>query len=264
MMQQPLRANSLLPHGPLARLGAVVECLPEIDGTNAYLLTRAAQLPDGALAVAEYQTNGRGRLGRAWHAPRGASILLSFLLHEPADSPLLENAGLLGALAACEAIEAATDCRPGLRWPNDLALAGRKLGGVLAESTPRGAGRALVVGVGINCLQQAGHFPPELRQKATSLEIASERAIDRAAVARALIERLDAHFCCAARRPIDATLRCSLAQRSVDLGTSAVLQSDGRTYTGTILDIDDKGDLLVELATGERRHFGAATTTRDW
>ncbi len=115
-----------------ARLGAAFHSFAEIDSTNAWLLARATELPDGAIATAEYQTAGRGRLGRRWLAPRGASILLSFLIREPADSPLITHAGLLAALATCEAIEATTDCRPGVRWPNDLALrakAGGRVGG---------------------------------------------------------------------------------------------------------------------------------------
>jgi BirA family biotin operon repressor/biotin-[acetyl-CoA-carboxylase] ligase len=180
-----------MPRAALRRIGTCVLALDETDSTNTELLRRAAGLPDGSVVVAEYQTRGRGRRGRHWLAPRGASILLSVMLKEAAGSPVARRATILGALAACEAIEQATVCKPAVRWPNDVTIAGRKISGVLVETTPCDGGQAVIIGIGINCLQQAGHFPPALTGRATSLEIESPLPIDRAAVTRALLARLD-------------------------------------------------------------------------
>jgi BirA family biotin operon repressor/biotin-[acetyl-CoA-carboxylase] ligase len=236
-----------------------------IDSTNAFLLSRAAQFPDGALAVAEHQTAGRGRLRRSWSAPRGSSILLSALLHERADSTLLRDATLAASLATCRAVAAATACTPSVRWPNDVVIDGRKLAGVLAESTPLPDGRrALVIGIGLNCLQQRAHFDGDLSSKATSLEIESTLAIDRAAVARELIRQLDSAISAATTVAGRAELRNDWLARCGDRGQPVTLLAGRQTHRGTIVDIDPAGDLLVQLDTGERRAFEAATTTRRW
>ncbi|MGD8454151.1 MAG: biotin--[acetyl-CoA-carboxylase] ligase [Phycisphaerae bacterium] len=264
-MQARLTAENLFPDGPLRRLGWHVDVFDEVDSTNAYLLARAGDLPDGAVACAEFQHAGRGRLGRRWEAPRGGSVLLSVLLKGPATSPLLRQATLLGAVAACEAIEATTDCRPVLRWPNDLMIGGRKIGGVLVESTTVGgaAQRAVVLGIGVNCLQQRAHFAGPLADVATSLEIESPHAIDRLAVARGLLARLDERLCVDADEvAVMAEVLAAWKGRCDDVGRRVRLQHDRRTQSGTVLDISEDGDLLVQLDDGGRRYFASAATTR--
>jgi BirA family biotin operon repressor/biotin-[acetyl-CoA-carboxylase] ligase len=234
--------------------------LGEMDSTNAFLL-RDSNAPDGAVVHAEFQSAGRGRLGRRWLAPRGSSVMLSALLREPAGSGLLELAPRLGAVAACEAIESGAGLRPAVRWPNDLALGGRKLAGVLVEAAAADAGASrIVIGVGINCLQQRGHFSGELADRATSLEIESPRPVFRERVARALVERLDELL--SATPPVEVRRRWR--ERCQDVGQAIMLRHDGRTFCGTVLDIYDSGALLVELEDGQRRKFEAATTTRVW
>lgn len=264
-MHRPLTPADLLPHGPLHRLGRRVVVLDAVDSTNQFLLEQAGALGDGAIAWAEYQTSGRGRLGRRWEAPRGSSVLLSVLVREPAGSPMFTQGALLAAVAACEAIESTSACSPGVRWPNDIVRGGRKLGGVLAESSalPATADRALVIGVGINCLQQRGHFSGELAQTATSLECECAHPVDRAVIAAALVARLD-HWLVACRagptgwRKVHAVWRA----RCEDPGTRVTLEHNGRTYCGTALEVSDTGDLVVELDEGGRQPFAAASTTR--
>ncbi|MFQ5805370.1 MAG: biotin--[acetyl-CoA-carboxylase] ligase [Phycisphaerae bacterium] len=267
MMYHPLTAKDLFPHGPLRRLGSRVELLSEIDSTNSYLLAHAAEWDDGAVAAAEFQTAGRGRQGRRWLAPRGSSILLSVLLIEPEGSPRIAHAAMLAALAAADAVEAETNCRPGLRWPNDLVVRGKKLGGILAESTPRPGRhppqRAVVIGIGLNCFQQPGHFGGGLAETATSLEIECAQTVDRPALARQLIEHLDALLASdPQQRPTWAWLHEVWAARSDDFGARVTLLKNSRRYTGTVLEIADNGDLVVQLDSGGRRRFESATTTR--
>lgn len=260
-MHRPLTIEGLFPAGRLRRLGGHVDHYPQIDSTNTRLLAQADVLPDGAVAVAELQTAGRGRLGRRWHAPRGAAVMLSVLLKTTAGSSLLEHAAMLGAVAAAEAIETATGLMPRVRWPNDVMLSGRKVAGVLAESRTAAGEVALVLGIGINCLQQRGHFPPELQNSATSLEIESPRAIDRLAVARMLLERIDAWTVDEVDWP---RLRESWRTRCDDFGVFARLLHNGDEYVGVIVDVLENGDLTVQIEHGGRRQFAAATTTRIW
>ncbi|MBL8878608.1 MAG: biotin--[acetyl-CoA-carboxylase] ligase [Phycisphaerales bacterium] len=259
---------------PPGQIGRNVLAFSTVHSTNSHLLDNAGDLPHGSVAIAESQTGGRGRLGRTWESPRGASVLLSVLLHVPSDSQLLRHGATVASLAACEAIRAATHCDCRVRWPNDLIIVQRKVGGVLVESRglssdesaarsapPR---RAVVIGVGINCLQHRGHFAGELAEKATSLEIESPHPIDRIRVAQCLLERLDNHIAaCVSPHYLTGALA---AWRSLtnDIGGRVTLRHDNEEFVGTILDIDDAGDLIVQLDIGGRRHFGAATTTRQW
>ncbi len=266
-MHGPLTKTDLVPAGPLSRLGGRVKLFTDIDSTNAYLIANANSLGDGTVALAEYQRVGRGRFGRPWRAPRGSSILMSILLIEPDDSPLITHAAQLTALAAAEALEFEVECRPALRWPNDLIVSGKKLGGVLAETTPlpRGNGgrRALVVGIGLNCFQQAGHFGAELGGIATSLEIELPQPVDRAGLARQLLARFDACFAVERRSADDwQWLYRAWTARCEDLGARVTLETDSSRHTGTVLEIADNGDLIVQLDNGGRRRFESATTTR--
>lgn len=266
-MHSPLTATNLLPRGPLHRLGRRVVVFSELDSTNTYLLTHAPHLEDGTVVVAEFQSAGRGRQGRRWRAPRGSSILLSVLLIEPADSPRITRATSLAALAAAEAVEAETTCRPALRWPNDLVVGGKKLGGVLAESTPLPTPgqlrRAVVIGVGLNCFQQPGHFGADLAEEATSLEIECSQPVDRRALARRLIERLDRHLSDdRGLHNIWGWLHEAWTARCDDLGARVTLDENSRRYTGTVLEIANNGDLVVQLDSGGRRRFESTTTTR--
>ncbi|MBI5863023.1 MAG: biotin--[acetyl-CoA-carboxylase] ligase [Planctomycetes bacterium] len=263
-MHRPLTAADFPSPEALRRLGRRVECFDSIDSTNRHLLRRAAELPDGTIATAEFQSAGRGRLGRTWGAPRGSSVLLSILLHEPADSTLPSDASLLLSVATCEAIERTTSCHPAVRWPNDLTVGGRKLAGVLAETSSLAGGRrAVVAGVGLNCLQHAGHFDESLRTKATSLELECTEAVDRSALAAAIVARADFWLAeSAAGR--QESMRQAWLDRCADRGTVVRLEENGRTLCGTVVDVDSTGNLVVQLDSGMRRSFEAATTTRSW
>ena len=142
-----------------------VVAVPELDSTNAEALRLAAAgEPEGLVVVTDAQTSGRGRLGRAWWAEPGTSLLASWLLRptlEPERLPLLS---LVAGVAAARAASAAGGVEVRLKWPNDLLLDGRKLGGILSESDGRGA---VVVGLGVNVRQDV--FPDDIRETATSL-----------------------------------------------------------------------------------------------
>ncbi len=265
---EPMRQDQLgaaaLTRPTAKRIGRDVRCLEEVDSTNTYLLQRAADWPDGTAVFAEYQTRGRGRFQREWQAPRRASVLMSVLLRA---TPTSELSGLL-SMAAVVATRAAvlqtTGVDARIRWPNDLEVRGRKLAGVLVESCPiphPAAHRAYVIGIGLNCWQQPGHFPPAMRAHATSLEIESAVAVDRSAVASALLERLDDLLSGTTRSDHD---RIQAAWRDAcdDVGRSVTLQADGRTYAGTITEVTAIGDLVVAQDDGSRMRFEAAKTTR--
>jgi BirA family biotin operon repressor/biotin-[acetyl-CoA-carboxylase] ligase len=165
-LQRQLRAwLALVPEGPV-RDGLVVEVLPATESTNTALLERArAGDARPCLLVAEQQTRGRGRLGRGWVSSAGASLTFSLAL--PLAPARWEGLSLAVGLALAEALDEAVPPRLQLKWPNDLWLLdgpgrGRKLGGILIETSHLGTARLCVVGVGLNLLPQQGL--PELAQ----------------------------------------------------------------------------------------------------
>jgi BirA family biotin operon repressor/biotin-[acetyl-CoA-carboxylase] ligase len=291
------------------RIGRQIVVLPDTTSTNTAVLELAAQHdarvhapgrpdeigqdnPDGLVVLADYQTMGRGRQGRKWMSPRGASVLCSALIisddahaaergyaHERSATrdlhtealapPRLDDRDpwacfrgrltLATAVAACEAVCRTTELTPAIKWPNDLRVRGRKLGGILIESRPARAGkRAWAMGIGINCLQQAGHFPPELRKTATSLEMESSHAIDRLAVTRALLQRLDAWLAVppAVQPPpsecSDQSLHSAWLHYAEPLGRRVRVMSRGRQYAGSTIAVDPSGGLILQSDDGRR------------
>ena len=139
------------------------------DSTNRVAMELGyAGEPEGTVVMAEEQTAGRGRSGRSWHSERGTGLYFTVLLRPklaPAQAPLLT---MLAGISAQAAIQAQTDLAPELKWPNDLMLNGKKVGGILTEMHAEpGAVRFVIVGVGINVNQEK--FPAELAPIATSL-----------------------------------------------------------------------------------------------
>jgi len=319
-----LTADDLAAELGTRRIGRRVVVFDELPSTNTHALETLAADPvdadgycggDGAVVFAEHQTAGRGRLGRRWHSPRGASLMFTVLLLESdgnstalakrqanitdsssfhdstaTDSPAtdsqirqspfairhshsdilnsqlaIRNSSLLPlvvAVALADAVHISTGVECLLRWPNDLYVGPRKLAGILIESRSVAPGRlAVAIGIGVNCLQHAEHFPPELRDRATSLDLECRRPIDRVAVARAAMQRLDALL----GEPGTIDDNRIIAQwkaRSADLGQRVTLVEAGHAFSGSILEVDPIDGLLLQLDTGARRAFHPATTSR--
>ena len=142
--------------------------------------------PEGAVAVADEQTEGRGRLGRQWHAPAGTSLLVSVLLRPDVEPARLPELSLVAGRACAEAIAEAAGIETEVKFPNDVLVRRRKVAGILAEASE---GR-VVLGIGVNVSQAAGELP-EARTPATSLLLETGREIDRAELLLALLERLE-------------------------------------------------------------------------
>src|SRR3954471_5000757 len=143
--------------------------------------------PEGAVAVAEEQTEGRGRLGRSWQAPAGTSVLVSVLLRPPVEPARLPELSLVAGGAVAEAIADLTAIDPAIKFPNDVLIGGRKVAGILAESSE---GR-VVLGIGVNANQTADQLPAEAQTQPPSRRIELGEPVDRAALLAAMLLRLE-------------------------------------------------------------------------
>jgi BirA family biotin operon repressor/biotin-[acetyl-CoA-carboxylase] ligase len=146
--------------------------------------------PEGAVAVAEEQTEGRGRLGRTWHAPARTSVLVSVLLRPEIEPSRLPELSLVAGGAVAEAIADVTGIDPAIKFPNDVLVGGRKVAGILAESSE---GR-VVLGVGVNANQTADELPGDAQTQPTSLRIELDEPVDRAALLAAILLRLEGAY----------------------------------------------------------------------
>jgi BirA family biotin operon repressor/biotin-[acetyl-CoA-carboxylase] ligase len=142
---------------------------------------------EGAVAVAEEQTEGRGRLGRTWFSTRGTSVLSSTLLEPRVETARLPELTLVAGEACAEAIKAVTGLEPEIKLPNDILLGGRKAAGILAEARE---GR-VVLGIGINVNIPEADLPTEVDLPATSLLVESKHEIDRAELLVELLAHLE-------------------------------------------------------------------------
>ena len=176
-------------------VGRTLHCFESVDSTNSFLKRAAAEgAPDGAVAVADEQTAGRGRRGRSFSSGPGRGVYLSALLRPQLAPEKILPLTALGAVAACDAVERTCGVRPQIKWTNDLVLNGKKLSGTLTELSLEGESGALqyaVIGIGVNCNNASEDFPPELREVATSLYLETGKRVQRAALAAALLEELD-------------------------------------------------------------------------
>lgn len=206
---------------------------------------RGSQLPEGAVAVAEHQTMGRGRSGRSWEDEPGRSLLFSVLLR-PAEG-LLPQLSLVAALATAEALAAACGRSTSVKWPNDVLLDGRKVAGILLEA----ADGAVIAGVGVNVNQGPDELPRETRLPATSLRLETGREHDRGALLAAILAALGAAYATWRETGLEQLLArleplSALAGARVrvggGIGTAGAMAPDGRlTVT-----LDGVGDVLVE------------------
>jgi BirA family transcriptional regulator, biotin operon repressor / biotin---[acetyl-CoA-carboxylase] ligase len=184
-------ADSLAPDAvrPLlrGRFGKVYRYAEVTPSTQRML---AEDSVEGAVAVAEEQTQGRGRLGRRWEAAAGSSILVSVLLVPPVEPPRLPELSLVAGGAVAQAIAEVTGIEPAIKFPNDLLIGMRKVAGILAESSE---GR-VVLGIGVNVNQTAQELPPDTLTPPTSLRVVLGEPVERARLLAAILLHLERDY----------------------------------------------------------------------
>jgi BirA family transcriptional regulator, biotin operon repressor / biotin---[acetyl-CoA-carboxylase] ligase len=223
----------------------------EIGSTNSAAMEAAqAGAAEGSVFLAERQLEGRGRGGNSWHSEPGA-IYVSVVLRPrlPANDILVLS--LATGLAVSEAVEHICGVTPDLRWPNDIMLGEKKLGGILCEMNADAARvRHAVVGIGLNVNQ--GEFPPQIRELATSLVLETGKKWSRLDLIAALLLALEAEYSPLQRSPADVIKTCiaRFERRSSYARGKRVKVAD--EYEGVTDGLDERGFLRVQTATGPR------------
>jgi BirA family biotin operon repressor/biotin-[acetyl-CoA-carboxylase] ligase len=227
--------------------------LPEIDSTNSEAKRRIRTgCSDGLVLVAENQTAGRGRMGRPWYSVAGKNLSFSVVLF-PAGLPLSRAPLLtpLSAVAVCRAVERVSGLSIELKWPNDLLISGRKVGGILLEAGGEMDHlRYAVIGIGINVNLSREELPEAVADTATSLLIAAGQAVPRRRLLEEILVSLDSYY----------TKFCSKGAQSIlteyvelcsTLGKEIAFLWHGQRHSGRAVSIAPDGALIVITKSGE-------------
>ena len=232
--------------------GHRILCYPTLSSTN----DRAAELaaagePEGTVVIAEEQTAGRGRRRRSWSSGAGLGIYASLILRPRIEARRAPLFTLMAAVAVTEALREACALDARIKWPNDVLVGPRKIAGILGEV--RGVDpliRELVVGMGVNVGHRHEDFPPELRQRATSVRIEAARESERAPILAALLEGFERRYSRLLAHGSTDLLREWEALSSIARGRRVLARGPAGRTEGTLVGVDDEGALLLEH--GER------------
>ncbi len=263
-----LTADVVTPKLTTAWLGRAWRHHASIGSTNddAAAWARAnPPAPDGAVVVADAQTQGRGRLGRRWHSPPGESLYFSVVLRPPLPPHRVPPLTLAAGVAVAETL-VACDVTPSLKWPNDVLLDGKKVAGILTEmSADLDRVHHLVVGIGVNL--NARVFPDEIAAIATSVALARGAGGDAVPVARAdfaalLCARLENwfnQFVSDGAAPVVAAWK----QHARFFGTRVRVTAGRDRIEGVAEDLEDDGALRLRLDDGRAFRVVAGEVSTD-
>jgi BirA family biotin operon repressor/biotin-[acetyl-CoA-carboxylase] ligase len=223
----------------------------------------AAPGSDGLVVGADSQAAGRGRHGRRWLSRPGDDLLVSVVLR-PTDARLASGLSMLAGLAAARAIDRLAGVRSTIKWPNDVRIAGRKVCGVLVETSIEGAAFSAVVGFGINVNLDPAAWPG-IASAATSLAQVRGRPQSRVQALACLLEEIDRLYGASRGTPAPgaavASIRDEWAARLETVGREVELVSAGEVVRGLAEGVDDDGSLVVRLDDGATRKFAAGEVT---
>jgi BirA family biotin operon repressor/biotin-[acetyl-CoA-carboxylase] ligase len=235
-------------------LRVLEESTSTVDAAREWLKQGA---PNGAALIAQRQTQGRGRLGRSWASPLGG-LWLTVILRPHWDVAAVGLLGLATALAAAEAVEKETGARIQLRWPNDLMLGARKVGGVLVETELEGRiVAAALVSIGVNVNFALGELPEEVRGSATTVLAATGNLHPLPRLAARFLETLEGGLGAVTDDP--QALQTLWRGRDALRGKQVCVEVAGKVLRGRAAGVDRQGRVLLAtsllgrtaLATGE-------------
>lgn len=243
-------------------IGKKVLFFDTINSTNTYAMELADMgYPEGTVIIADAQTSGKGRLGRKWLSPQGKNLYMSIILRPvilPRDAAMLT---LMSAVACVTAIKRLSSVPASIKWPNDIMVSDRKLGGILTEmKADMDRIFHAVIGIGININLEASDMPDEIKAYATSIKNESGVAQSRTIVAIEIIKELDKWYnmlLISGKKPIaDEWLKLSST-----IGHAVKVTVGNNVFTGIAESIDDEGMLILKLPDNTLKKISAGDVT---
>jgi BirA family transcriptional regulator, biotin operon repressor / biotin---[acetyl-CoA-carboxylase] ligase len=240
-------------------LGGEILYLESTPSTNRRAGEEARRgAPEGMAVIADSQTEGRGRMGRAWRSPAGLNVYLSIVLRPPLPPERIPQITLLAGVSSARAIREVTGLDARIKWPNDIFIRGRKTAGILAEREGENARRPFVIlGIGVNVNWSAEEMPPDLRETATSLRGEAGREFDRGALAGEILAELERDYARFREEGFSETTREEWTRLALGIGERATLIFPGHNLPGEIRGLDRDGALLFADEGGNTRRVAS-------
>ncbi len=221
--------------------------------------------PEGTVVRALHQSRGRGRENRHWFSPEDAGIWATCILRPDFSSDLIPLISIAIATAIVSALEEVTGREVLIKWPNDIYMGGKKLGGILCEAeTDSALGISFVlVGFGINVLDPRGGFPAKLSGIATSLEAETENRYDQEGLLSSMLELFDSRLACLSQEGPERLIE-EASHSDFLMGKYVFVKSGNREVQGTAAGFGKRGGILIENESGERSELisGEITAVR--
>ena len=229
-----------------------IERFDEVESTNDLALERArAGEPEGLVISTSCQQKGRGRGGRSWYSPPGTGIYFSALLRPDLPAGRVTCLPIVAGVALAEGLSGLGGRPVGLKWPNDLRVGGKKLGGILCEYESKGGSPpAVIVGVGVNLKAPSGDFPPDFQGRATSLAAAGAALPPADAVLKTLLNRLESWYTNLLFKGFSAA-KDRWTEMCDNFGDEVSLQGVRSLVRGRVRGIDESGGLLLTRTDGK-------------
>jgi BirA family biotin operon repressor/biotin-[acetyl-CoA-carboxylase] ligase len=242
----------IAPHLNTRDIGRVIHYRETITSTNELAFRLATEgASHGEVVVAEEQTQGRGRRGRSWISPAGVNLYFSVVLRPELPPQRAPELTLVAAVAAVESL-AALGASAQIKWPNDLIIGERKVGGILTElSCDPDRVHFAILGMGINLNATRSHFPGQIAGQATSLAEEIGAKVRRARFAADLWARLETWLDIHAEEGFGRA-RAAWRQSCATLGQEVAVQRGKGQVVGRAEDIDETGALVIKATGGER------------
>ncbi|MGO4731584.1 biotin--[acetyl-CoA-carboxylase] ligase [Paenibacillus sp. 2KB_22] len=206
---------------------------------------------EGAVVIAEEQTGGRGRFGRQWFSPPGKGIWMSVLLRPDLPLQHTPQLTLLTGVAVCRAVRTCTGADAGIKWPNDLLIDGRKVCGILLESTVEDHEvRYCIAGIGVDVNFDPEDYPEDLTTIATSLKMETGQPVDRTKLTAAILTELEQLYFLYQKEGF-GVISALWEALSVSLNREITVTNPQGVIEGKAIGLDPSGALLVEKHDGE-------------
>ena len=239
------------------QIGRRIYVYDEVDSTNSIAKKFASEdAPHGTTVIADMQSAGRGRLGRAFISPSGKGIYVSILVRPTFSLEFASMITTAAAVAGAEAVETLSGHEVGVKWVNDLYMNGKKICGILTEASMGLEMQSLdyaIIGIGINIRSVGTSFDAELKKRASSIEDESGVKVDRNALCSKLLNRIEKYFATIEERGFLEEYR----RRELLTGNMITANVGSESIKGVAEGIDDNANLIVRLENGELRHIGS-------
>lgn len=226
-----------------------IHCFDVVESTNTEANRIAREgAPEGTLIIADAQSKGRGRLRRSWVSPPGTGLYLSIILRPTCPADRLPGLTLTAGVAAASAIQH-TGVVPQLKWPNDILISGRKVGGLLTEAVfDKKHIDFAIVGIGINVDTARSEFPTSIRNLATSLRLSLGKPVSRIHLLQTLLNRFEHCYGLFSEGAFETILQ-GWSELDTTLGNEVEVSLPGRKLRGVAEALEPDGTLLVRDKT---------------